>query len=91
MKSGVWRRRKSRLWKQMQADIFGTPITTINSRGPAWRGFAGGSGNGHLQGWAEACDTAIIVEEVQQPDMTLMKIHGILQAYGQLYKSLQGL
>lgn len=83
---------KSRLWKQMQADIFGVPITTINSsEGPALGvALLAGVGAGIYRDVTEACDTAIKVKEVQQPDMALyekyIKFYGL---YGQLYRSLR--
>jgi xylulokinase len=83
---------KSRLWKQMQADIFGTPITTINSsEGPALGvALLAGVGTGIYKDVAEACDTAIKIKEVQQPDMELNKKYmEFYKLYGQLYRSLR--
>lgn len=83
---------KSMLWRQMQADIFGNEITTINSsEGPALGvALLAGVGTGVYKNIAEACDTAIKVKSVQQPDMELYsrysKFYGL---YGQLYKSLK--
>lgn len=83
---------KSPLWKQMQADIFGTPITTINSsEGPAFGvALLAGVGTGVYSSVAEACDAAIKVKNVQQPDMELHKKYTkFYELYGQLYKSLK--
>lgn len=83
---------KSRLWKQMQSDIFGTGITTINSsEGPALGvALLAGVGTGVYKNAAEACDTAIKVKSVQQPDMELYnKYSKFYILYGQLYKSLK--
>jgi len=83
---------KSRLWKQMQADIFGNGITTINSsEGPALGvALLAGVGTGIYKNVAEACDTAIKVKSVQQPDMELYsKYSKFYSLYGQLYKSLK--
>ncbi len=83
---------KSPLWKQMQADIFGAPITTINSsEGPALGvALLAGVGTGVYRDVAQACDAAIKVKKVQQPDMELYskysKFYGL---YGQLYRSLK--
>lgn len=83
---------KSKLWKQMQADVFGTGITTINSgEGPALGvALLAGVGTGIYKNVAEACDTAIKVKNVQQPDMELYnKYSKFYTLYGQLYKSLK--
>ncbi len=83
---------KSRLWRQMQADIFGNAITTINSgEGPALGvALLAGVGTGVYKNTAEACDTAIKVKSVQQPDMELYsKYSKFYSLYGQLYKSLR--
>lgn len=83
---------KSRLWKQMQADVFGTPMTTINSsEGPALGvALLAGVGTGVYKSVAEACDTAIQVKNIQQPDMALHeKYSKFYSLYGQLYRSLK--
>lgn len=83
---------KSKLWKQMQADVFGTGITTINSgEGPALGvALLAGVGTGVYKNVAEACDTTIKVKNVQQPDMELYsKYSKFYTLYGQLYKSLK--
>ncbi|HEX2946077.1 MAG TPA: xylulokinase [Clostridia bacterium] len=83
---------KSRLWKQMQADVFGTPMTTINSsEGPALGvALLAGVGTGVYRSVAEACDTAIQVKNIQQPDMALHeKYSKFYSLYGQLYRSLK--
>jgi xylulokinase len=83
---------KSKLWKQMQADIFGTPMTTINSsEGPALGvALLAGVGTGVYSNVAQACDTAIKVKNIQQPDMALHEKYSKLYSlYGQLYRSLK--
>ena len=76
----------------MQADIFGTPITTINSsEGPALGvALLAGVGTGVYSSVAQACDTAIKIKNVQEPVMELYdkytKMYGL---YGQLYRSLK--
>ena len=83
---------KSRLWRQMQADVFGTGITTINSSEGGALGVAllAGVGTGVYKNVAEACDIAIKVKSVQQPDMGLYsKYSKFYSLYGQLYKSLK--
>ena len=76
----------------MQADIFGLPITTINSsEGPALGvALLAGVGTGVYKDVTEACDTAIKPVDVQQPDpqniAVYSKFYGL---YSQLYKSLK--
>jgi len=64
---------KSPLWRQMQADIFGTEITTINSsEGPALGvAILAGVGAGIYSSVMEACDKVISVKTKQQADMAL--------------------
>jgi xylulokinase len=83
---------KSKIWKQMQADVFGTGITTINSSEGGALGVAllAGVGTGIYKNIAEACDTAIKVKNVQQPNMDLYnKYSKFYKIYGQLYNSLK--
>ncbi len=83
---------KSQLWRQMQADVFATDITTINSsEGPALGvALLAGVGAGLYGSVAQACDATIKVRTTQRPDMALndiyMKSYGL---YGKLYKSLK--
>lgn len=83
---------KSKLWRQMQADVFGNAITTINSsEGPALGvALLAGVGTGVYKSVAEACDTAIKVKSVQDPDMEKYKIYDkYYRLYNQLYRSLK--
>lgn len=83
---------RSRLWKQMQADVFGTSITTINvSEGPALGvALLAGVGVGIYKSVPEACDAVIKVKEVQEPDMKLNEKYArIYKIYGQIYNSLK--
>ncbi len=83
---------KSKLWKQMQAEIFGLPITTTNSsEGPALGvALLAGVGTGVYKNVAEACDNAIQVKNVQQPDSANIGIYSkYYELYGRLYNSLK--
>jgi xylulokinase len=83
---------KSKIWKQMQADIFGLPMTTINSsEGPALGvALLAGVGAGVYKNVAEACDTAIQVKNVQQPiDSNISVYSKYYELYGKLYNSLK--
>lgn len=83
---------KSELWRQMQADVFGNEITTINSSEGGALGVAllAGVGTGIYGSVAQACDATIKVKTRQNPNMTLnakySKFHTI---YSQLYRSLK--
>lgn len=83
---------KSKVWRQMQADIFGTDITTINSsEGPALgAALLAGVGVGIYKNVEEACEAAIQVIDRQRPDPQLHAKYGkFYSLYGRLYKSLQ--
>jgi xylulokinase len=83
---------KSKLWKQMQADVYGKAITTLNSsEGPALGvALLAGVGTGVYKNVAEACDATVKVKNVQQPDMTLYeKYTKFYKVYGRLYSSLK--
>jgi xylulokinase len=83
---------KSPLWRQMQADVFGTEITTINSsEGPALGvALLAGVGAGVYSNINEACDKVIEVRTRQSADMELnsrySKFYGV---YKNLYSSLK--
>ncbi|HOV26169.1 MAG TPA: xylulokinase [Pseudobacteroides sp.] len=83
---------KSPLWRQMQADIFGTEITTINSsEGPALGvAILAGVGAGIYSSVMEACDKVISVKTKQQADMALnSKYNKYYEIYKHLYTSLK--
>lgn len=83
---------KSPLWRQMQADIFGANVATINSsEGPALgAALLAGVGTGIYPSVAEACDTAIKVKSTQEPVPELSKVYlKYYNIYGRLYNSLK--
>lgn len=83
---------KSPLWRQMQADVFGTEITTINSsEGPALGvAILAGVGAGIYSSVMEACDKVISVKTKQQADMVLnSKYNKYYDIYKHLYTSLK--
>ncbi len=83
---------KSKLWKQMQADIFGLPITTTNSsEGPALGvALLAGVGTGVYKNVAEACDAAIQAKSIQQPEESNIGLYSkYYDLYGKLYNSLK--
>lgn len=78
---------KSQLWRQIQADLFGTPICTINSsEGPALGvALLAGVGAGIYKSVPEACDQTISVVTRQDYDR---ENHKAYQKYYSLYNSL---
>lgn len=83
---------KSPLWRQMQADVFGTEITTINSsEGPALGvAILAGVGAGIYSSVMEACDKVISVKTKQQADMAInSKYNKYYDIYKRLYTSLK--
>jgi len=83
---------KSRLWRQMQADVFGSDITTVNSsEGPALGvALLAGVGTGVYGSVQEACDRAIRVVSRQNPDTSLNKVYSKYYGiYKNLYSSLK--
>ena len=84
---------KSPLWRQMQADVFGTEIQTINSSEGGALGVAllAGVGTGVYKSVPEACDATIGVVSRQQGDVNAKKTYdGYYKLYKNLYTSLKG-
>jgi xylulokinase len=83
---------KSKLWRQMQSDVFGIDINTVNStEGPALgAALLAGVGSGVYRSVEQACDTAIKVNTSIKWDRALnaryTKFHTI---YKHLYDSLK--
>lgn len=83
---------KSQLWRQMQADMFGTEITTINSsEGPALGvALLAGVGTGIYSSVPEACDAVIKVKTRQAADFDMNTTYSkFYKIYSQLYNSLK--
>ena len=83
---------KSKLWRQMQADIFGTDIVTISSsEGPALGvALLAGVGTGIYKSVPEACDAVIKVRTVQNANKDLHnKYNKYYNMYKRLYNSLK--
>ncbi|NLO81499.1 MAG: xylulokinase [Clostridiales bacterium] len=83
---------KSKLWRQMQADVFNNPITTINStEGPALGvALLAGVGAGIYSSVAEACEVAIKTVSVQQPIVENVRVYDrYYQVYKELYYALK--
>jgi xylulokinase len=83
---------KSKLWRQMQADVFNISITTINTtEGPAMgAALLAGVGAGVYSSVAEACETAIKTVGVQHPIEENVKVYDrYYLVYKDLYHSLK--
>jgi xylulokinase len=78
---------RSKLWRQMQADMFGSSVTTTNSsEGPALGvALLAGVGTGVYKSVPEACDAAIKVVEKTDADQKASKTYG---AYHGIYRSV---
>ncbi|MDR1924052.1 MAG: xylulokinase [Planctomycetaceae bacterium] len=83
---------KSQLWRQIQADIFGQKVVTINSEeGPAFGvALLAAVGAGEFKNIQEACKAAIKIVKETKPDSKVKKIYdqGML-IYQDLYRSLK--
>ena len=79
-------------WRQLQADIYGQKVCTINaSEGPAFGvALLAAVGTGAYKSVAEACDATIKVVDSAETDTTAKKAYNAAYPiYGQLYRSLK--
>ncbi|MBE6871379.1 MAG: xylulokinase [Ruminococcaceae bacterium] len=78
---------KSPLWRQMQADVFGCPVETVNSSEGGALGVAllAGVGAGIYDSVPQACDAVISVKSTIYPDTASQKAYE--KAYS-IYKAL---
>jgi len=83
---------RSELWRQMQADIYGCEVSTVNAEeGPA-TGVAllAGVGTGVWSSVLEACDATIKVVSTQAPDAQAARTYAAFYPlYRRLYRSLK--
>ena len=80
------------LWRQMQADIYGQKVVTINaSEGPAYGvALLAAAGTGAYKSVAEACKATITVTDETKPDPKAKKIYNrMYPQFGKLYRSLK--
>lgn len=80
---------RSRLWREMQADVFGTEIVTINaSEGPAFGvALLAGVGTGVYSSVEEACEATIQVVSRTDPNAENMVVYN---EYYEVYRALYG-
>ncbi len=84
---------KSGIWRQMQADVFGTNINRIKSdEGPALGvAILAGVGAGIYSSVPEACSAVIEIKDTLAPiQENIAKYNEFYKLYTQLYKSLKG-
>ncbi len=83
---------RSEFWRQMQADIYGQPVCTINAtEGPAYgAALLAGVGTGTWDSVPEACDAAIAVTGENQVNEESKRLYDDLYpVFQQLYRSLE--
>lgn len=89
---------KNPFWRQMQADVFGKKITTLQvEQGPAYGvALLAAVGDGQYRSIEDACKATIEVADQTPPDRAAVKAYNRLfpiyqQLYGQLKDSMQAL
>jgi xylulokinase len=83
---------KSALWRQIQADVFGQPVVTINSQEGAAYGVAllAAVGAGAYKDVTEACEKTIRIRKETPPSATAAAVYDrAFPLYQQLYQSLK--
>lgn len=83
---------RSRFWRQVQADIYGTRVVTTNSaEGPAYGvALLAAVGTGAYKSVVEACQATIKVEESAAPASRTRKVYdAAYPLYQRLYRSLK--
>ena len=78
---------RSDLWRQLQADIYGTPIRrTVADEGPAYgAALLAGVASGTYAGVEEATSVVVLREQTTEPDPERMKIY---EEHYEVYRSL---
>lgn len=83
---------RSEFWRQMQADIYGKPVVTINAEeGPAYGvALLAAAGTGAYKDVVEACSQTIrVVSKTKTVAKTKKAYNNAYPVYGQLYRSLK--
>lgn len=83
---------RSQFWRQLQADIYGRQVVTINAEeGPAYGvALLAAAGTGEFKSVVEACSATIRVVSKTPANAAAKKQYARLYpTYGQLYRSLQ--
>ena len=83
---------RSKFWRQLQADLYGRRVVTINAEeGPAYGvALLAAAGTGHYKGVVEACTATIRVNQTTDPQAEAKRIYTkCYPMFGRLYKSLK--
>ncbi|MEZ6128114.1 MAG: xylulokinase [Planctomycetaceae bacterium] len=83
---------RSAFWRQMQADIYGQPVVTINAEeGPAYGvALLAAAGTGAYKNVVEACNATISIATTTAPNATARKTYNAaFPVYQTLYQSLR--
>ena len=83
---------KSALWRQLQADVFGKKVVTINAeQGPAFGvALLAAVGDGAFTNIQQACSATISEVSQTPPDRAVRKVYNRgFPVYQQLYHSLK--
>jgi xylulokinase len=83
---------KSRLWRRIQADVYGQPVEILEADEGAAFGAAilAGVGYGAWDSVDQACETTIRVSETVDPDReSVEKLNRNYEVYKQLYPALR--
>ena len=83
---------RSQFWRQMQADIYGRKVVTINAEeGPAYGvALLAAAGTGAYKNISEACAATISTVSQTAPNAKSKRIyHTVYPMYGKLYRSLK--
>ncbi len=83
---------RGRLWRQLQADVYGLPIVTLGpASGPAYgAALMAAVGVGALGSIGEAADAWLSIQETVEPDARRSEIYTALyQGYRELYPALK--
>ena len=84
---------RSQFWRQLQADIYGQPVVTINAEeGPAYGvALLAAAGTGAYKDVVEACKATISVATKTRPEAAAKKkYNAAYPMYQKLYQSLKG-
>jgi xylulokinase len=83
---------RSAFWRQLQADVYGTPCATINTEeGPAYGvALLAAVGTGRFKNVREACNACIEVSRTLRPNPRMKRLYKALHAqYRRLYPALK--
>jgi xylulokinase len=83
---------RSEFWRQLQADVYGTACTTINTeQGPAYGvALLAAVGTGRFKNIRQACDQGIAITRTIKPDAKARKLYARHYAeFRRLYPALK--